>query len=89
MIALNTVYIGLCLLFLSFLYPHLGKIISLVGIYGITLFSFGRLAWARYGRVNKLSFYLVMIGSNLFICSNVFSSLKKFDVFLYQRIDEY
>jgi len=51
---------------------------STVGLYGMLLSAFGRFAWARYGRVNKLSFFLVMFGAVLFIISDVLLAFRKY-----------
>ena len=59
---------------------------SLVGLYGMLLSAFGRLSWARYGRVNQTSFYFVMIGAIVFITSDVLLAFRKFDVLEFENI---
>jgi len=70
---------------LGILYPHLGSFVSLIGIYGMILAAFGRLTWARYGRVNRISFQMVLIGSLLNILTHVLFAFKKYDVMDFEK----
>ncbi|UOB19459.1 lysoplasmalogenase [Abyssalbus ytuae] len=67
-----------CLCIMYFLYDGLGQLFIPVVIYTFASLSVAKIAYLRYHGVNHKSFYLVFIGSVLFIISETIMSLDYF-----------